>query len=270
VDGLLLGDDALDELRRGGARAGLGADGDVVAVDAVVGLDLADGRDDRLRERLRVDVTGTLAGHRRGGDPLEPLVVELVVHGDLVDGLAGEGAGLVVALDDGRRVDVVLEQVLGLREQLPGQDRGGGRAVADFLLLRLGDLDDHLGGGVLDVHLAQDGRPVVRDDDVAVVRDEHLVHAARAECRPYGFGDRFAGVDVRRLCVLSAGSLGVLRENHERLSAHATLTTLLCHSRLIGGLRFYIKLAVRAPANRRTAVVPVVHTARGTTGRDGS
>jgi len=52
-------------------------------------------------------------------------------------------------------------------QQFTGEYDRRGRPVPGFLVLRLGDLDQHLRGRVLDVHLLQDGDPVVRDDDVA-------------------------------------------------------------------------------------------------------
>ena len=147
------------------------------------------------------------------------VVVEFLVEHLLVDGLLGEAGGLVVPLDDGRRVDVLVEQVLGAREQFARQHRRSRRAVADLLLLRGGDLDDHLGGGVLDVHLLQDGRAVVRDDDVSGVGHQHLVHPARPECRSYRLRDGFPGADVGRLRVLPARAFAALCENEHRLAA---------------------------------------------------
>jgi len=152
--------------------------------------------------------------------------IEPDVEHAVVDGLDGQPRGLVVPLDDGRRMDVVVEQVLGLRQQFASQHGRGRGAVPDLVLLGLGDLHDHLGGGMFDVHLVEDGRAVVRDDDVARVGDEHLVHPARAQCRAYRFAHRLAGGDVRRLGVLAAGALGVLAENEHGLSTHASLARL--------------------------------------------
>jgi len=73
-------------------------------------------------------------------------------------------------------VDILIEELLGLIEELTGDDDSGGGAVTDFLLLRLADLDDHVGRRVVDVHLLQDGDAVVRDDDGPAGVDEHLVH----------------------------------------------------------------------------------------------
>ena len=54
---------------------------------------------------------------------------------------------------------------------------GGGVPVADLVVLALGDVDEDLGGRVLDVQQLEDGGPVVGNGGVLVGGD-HLVHAA--------------------------------------------------------------------------------------------
>jgi len=73
---------------------------------------------------------------------------------------------------------------------------------------------------MLDIHLVEDGRAVVGDNDVPRRANEHFVHALGPERRPYRLGDRLAGLDVRRLGVPSLGPLGVFTEDEYRLTAH--------------------------------------------------
>jgi hypothetical protein len=49
---------------------------------------------------------------------------------------------------------------------------------------------------MLDVHLAQYGRPVVGDGHLSVGTYEHLVHAIRTEGGTQGVGDNTGGEDV--------------------------------------------------------------------------
>jgi len=216
VDGLFLDDDA-PSMRSvaGGGGTGLGPDDDVVADDSVVAVGVSDGVDDRLRERPRGDVAGALAGHGGLGDLPEHLVVDVVVEDLLIDGFLGEFGGLGSSprrwWSRGRRPRAGPRPSRGARPV----STDAVVAVADLVLLGLGNFDDHLGGGVLNVHLLEDSRAVVRDDDVARIGDEHLVHATGAQCRPDGLTDGLSGGDVRTLCVLPVRPLGVLVENEE-------------------------------------------------------
>jgi hypothetical protein len=58
-------------------------------------------------------------------------------------------------------VDAHAEQRLGLLEQAAGEHDDAGRAVADLVVLALGQLDQELADLVLDLHLLQDRRAVV-------------------------------------------------------------------------------------------------------------
>ena len=78
--------------------------------------------------------------------------------------------------DDGR-MNILLYEVLAALEELASDDDGAGGAVVAVLLLGLGNLDNHLGRGVLDVHLLEDGSTVVGDYHIPHAVDQHLVHA---------------------------------------------------------------------------------------------
>ena len=116
-------------------------------------------------------------------------------------------------------MDVGVDEVLGLLEELSCEDDGGGGPVSALGVLGLGDLDDHLGGGVLDVQLLEDGDTVVGDDDVADGVDHHFVHSFGSEGGPYGVRYGFRGVDVAELRLFVLAPLGPLFENDDRLVA---------------------------------------------------
>ncbi len=166
MDAFLVDDDAFDEFGLIGCAADDGFDLDVVCVDAAVVVDDGlCGANDEFGE----DVLGglrALAGHRGRGDLFEGLrVVGVDVDGVVFENFLSLLCGLAVSLGQDAGVDVLVEEFLGLREEFAGHDDRRGRAVAHFVFLGLGDLDNHVGGGVLDVHLVEDGDAVVRDDD---------------------------------------------------------------------------------------------------------
>ena len=185
---------------------------DVLQVDGVLSVlvlvdDGLDCVDDHVGEVL-LRVVDLLGDHGGLGDELQHVVV---VDGDLLGDVLEDLLGLVVgepvsAGDDGG-VDVGVDQVGGLLEELAGEDDAGGGSVPDLGILGLGDLDEHLGSGVLDVHLLQDGHTVVGDDDVADGVDEHLVHSPGAEAAPDCVGDGPGGGDVVELGVFAFLSL---------------------------------------------------------------
>ena len=87
---------------------------------------------------------------------------------DLLRLPGGEQKGL---RDDGG-VDALLEQDLRLVQQRAGDDGHRRRAVTCLHVLRLGQVDEHLGGGVSHLHLLQNCRPVVGDDHLILGRGD--------------------------------------------------------------------------------------------------
>ena len=49
-----------------------------------------------------------------------------------------------VTSDDGGRVDLLLDELVGVAQQLGGDDDDGRRAVTDFLILKLSEFDQDL------------------------------------------------------------------------------------------------------------------------------
>eukprot|EP00962_Isochrysis_galbana_P018199 scaffold5240_cov116-Isochrysis_galbana.AAC.7 len=143
-----------------------------------------------------VDDLGAECGHRNLNQGF--LVGKRVFKGvgDGVQVLGGDERGPVEPLGHAHWVDPSVEQCLGLLEQRAGQHNHAGGAVANLIVLRLGELHQQLADLVLDLHLLQDSGPVVGDGHVAVGRLEHLVHALWAQRRLEDVADRLGGKDV--------------------------------------------------------------------------
>jgi len=65
--------------------------------------------------------------------------------------LLGRVASSPPALNDNLRVDSHADELFGLLEELTGHDGDGGSAITNLLILSLGDIDENLGGGVVNV-----------------------------------------------------------------------------------------------------------------------
>ena len=88
------------------------------------------------------------------------------------------------ASNDCLRVNSLVDELFGLAQQLRRQDANRRRAVADFRVLRLANVDEHLGSRVVNVDRAENSRTVVGHLQLAAaLRLQDFVHAARAERR---------------------------------------------------------------------------------------
>ncbi|OQC69153.1 MAG: hypothetical protein BWX50_01051 [Euryarchaeota archaeon ADurb.Bin009] len=194
--------------------ADLRLDLDVVLVHGV-GAGARPGRD--LPHRIHDDVgyllldrLDGLAGHRGVGDLYEVLTVfKPDRYGQVIKNREGLLHAELVTVRDDRGVNVLGEQSLRLFHQRPDQNRRGRGAVADLVVLGLGDLDDQLGTGVLHGHLVQDGCPVVRDHHITAGADQHLVHSPGTERCPNGGRNCFCSHDIRALRLESARALNI-------------------------------------------------------------
>ena len=139
------------------------------------------------------------------------VVVELThVHDHLLlEVRDGRLEGRAVSGDDGGGVDAVLDQVVAAAEELGGDDDDRGGAVADLVVLELGQIDQDAGGGMLHLELAEDGGAVVGDEDVADVVDEHLVEADGSQGRLDDVGHGEGGRYVADANVLTGLALAI-------------------------------------------------------------
>lgn len=116
-------------------------------------LDGGHGVDDELGEEVRVGADDLRAHAGLGGveQGLAPEPVDLDRH-DAVDELDGLAHREAVAADDRGRVDARAHEVVGALQELRSEDHDRRRAVADLLVLQVGELDEDLavvqvGGG---------------------------------------------------------------------------------------------------------------------------
>jgi len=116
-------------------------------------------------------------------------------------------------------MDAVLHKALGLFEELGGEEHDRGGAVADFVVLRHGDIDQSARRGVDDVEQVDDGAAIVGDGhSAAILIVDQFITSAWAQRRADDLGDRLARVDVVHHV---GGALGLLaavfQQNHRGL-----------------------------------------------------
>lgn len=79
-----------------------------------------------------------------------------------------------------------MDQFLSLSQQLSSKHCNSGGSISDFLILCLGDINQNLGGRVINMHGPEDGGSVIGDTDVFVLgssseRHEYFVHSSWSE-----------------------------------------------------------------------------------------
>ena len=60
----------------------------------------------------------------------------------------------------------MFDELVGFSEEFTGKDGDGSGTITDFLILSLGDVDQDLGGGVVDVDRSEDSGTIVSDGDL--------------------------------------------------------------------------------------------------------
>jgi len=93
---------------------------------------------------------------------------------DLSDAVTAEFLGFTETLDNNLRVHALLNELLGSLEELSGGEDDGGGTISDFVILRLGDIDEGLGGGVDNIEETDKGGTIVGDSDGASRVDEFI------------------------------------------------------------------------------------------------
>ena len=70
-----------------------------------------------------------------------------------------------------------LDEGRGLGHELTGEGDEEVGSITSLVVLHLGSLGNHLGGGMVDVGLSNDGGGVRGDEKLLEVVEDHLVHA---------------------------------------------------------------------------------------------
>jgi len=210
----LLEADTLDEERVSHGSSGDLLDTNVLLVE--VSIEVHDGVDDHLGEETLVlgDNLGVEGSRGALFEQVTLLLGALVadLHGDLLETQEAETESLTVALDNDLGVHALVNEVLGLLEELTGgkHDRSG--TVTDFVVLRLGDVDEGLGSGVHDVEELDESCSIVGDGHTSSVVDK-LVHAAGTESGLDDVDDGGAGIDVGKDLTLAGRLISSVLEN---------------------------------------------------------
>lgn len=172
----LLEADTVDELGVSGRSSGNFLNTDILLV--VVTINGLDGIDNHLSEEF--SIAGDNLGVKRGhGASLEDLSLGSGVFGvhldrDLSDACRAKGLSFTVTLDNNLRVHAFFDELLGLLEELTSgkDDRGG--TISDFVILRLSDIDESLGGGVDNVEESNKSGTIIGDSDRASGVDKFI------------------------------------------------------------------------------------------------
>ena len=233
-DGNLGGDEAFGLLLETGVRESLleadtvdeervsdGATGDLLDTNVrlvEVLIEIEDGGHDELREELLIlrDDLGVEGGLGALEQKVALLLLGLVgnLDRDLLDALVALLTGLTVALNDDLRVHTLFDEGLGLLEELTGDKHDGGGSITNLVVLRLGNIDESLGGGMHNVEKRDEGGTIVGDGNAATVVDQ-LIHTTGAEGRLDDVDDGLAGIDVRDDVALAFHLLSALLHNDD-------------------------------------------------------
>jgi len=190
--------DTLDEEGLSGRATGDFLDADILLVEGLI--ELHNGIDDHLGEEFAIagNNLGVEGGH---GASFENLalgfgILALHLDRDLLDSGNAKSHGLTVSLDDDLRVHAFFNELFGLLEELTGRQDDGGGTVTDLVVLRLGNVDQSLGGGVHNVEESDKSSAIIGDDHLSSCVDK-FVHTARTKSGLDDVNDGGASIDVR-------------------------------------------------------------------------
>ena len=149
---------------------------------------------------------------------------------DLVETVHRNIASLVEAVRDFKRVNSLVKKLLGLLEDGSGKHDNTRGAVADLVVLGGRELDEEFGSLMMDLkvlafkctylHFLENCGAIIGDDDFAIGRHEHLVHALGTErgLEEGGNGPGSQDVDLVGLKALDSLLLTLFTEDDEGAS----------------------------------------------------
>lgn len=119
--------------------------------------------------RIRSKISGLQLPYSQADSSKERLGEEHapVVLGSSLESVEGGLAGDSVPLNDGLGVNLHVDESLSLSQQLTRQHANRRRSVSNLVVLDLRDVDEDLGGGVVERNRFEDGRSVVGNNDLS-------------------------------------------------------------------------------------------------------
>mmetsp|Transcript_51985 Transcript_51985/g.149853 ORF Transcript_51985/g.149853 Transcript_51985/m.149853 type:complete len:321 (+) Transcript_51985:871-1833(+) len=255
VTEVLVHNDALDQTRIFQLSANLSLNLDQIEVD-IRARNIGDGQD-RVYANPPELVLAAADNLRPKGCASRFSQRRLVRHdvdfsGDLLDPLDGDLTSLLEASRNAQGMDAFLNQLHCLFEHGAGHDDDACCTIANFMVLRLGQVDKKLCDVVRHVHLLQDRGAIVGHEDVPVGADDHLVHALGTHGAAHRLRDGLRREDVRlmRIDPLQALLPALLLEDDERVP-------VLIHGELAHRHRHGARVSRRVrPTHRSTGRVP--------------
>lgn len=93
-------------------------------------------------------------------------------------------------------MDALVQEPFSSGQQRACDYNHGSGTITSLHVLGMGQVDHHLGSGVLNFHSLDDGGSVVGDDDVPARGHDHFIHAFWAQASAHSVRDGTRGGDV--------------------------------------------------------------------------
>ena len=193
----LLEANSLDVERVGNGSTGDFLDSDITLIKVLV--EIQNGVDNHLGEEGLVfrDDLGVQTGLCAFDQKVSLLSFTFVgnLDGDFFDSLHTLGSSLSVTFDDDLRSHALVDESLGLFQELSGCEDNGGGSVSNLVVLRSCDINEGLGSWMDDVKKADESGAIVGDGDTSTVVDK-LIHTSWPESGLDHLNDGLASIDV--------------------------------------------------------------------------
>lgn len=93
-----------------------------------------------------------------------------MIYGRSLQGSTSRSSSHTPTIDNNHRMNLLIDQLLGLANQLSGKDDNTRRSVTYFLVLNFGELHENLGSRVIHVHRLENRSSVIRHKQRTVRR----------------------------------------------------------------------------------------------------
>mmetsp|Transcript_57657 Transcript_57657/g.65792 ORF Transcript_57657/g.65792 Transcript_57657/m.65792 type:complete len:230 (+) Transcript_57657:1219-1908(+) len=130
---------------------------------------------------------------------------------DFADLAQDGGESLSETLDQDLRVDTLFNITLGFLQEGSGQQNDGGGSITDFLILRLGNVDQSFSSRVNNFQILHNGGTIIGDDNLLTIMNQ-FIHTSGAEGSFDDISNNLAGIDVADNLTFSLRSIGTFFE----------------------------------------------------------